>query len=129
MDDAGHAVDIDFWIGEWEVFTADGDLLGRNTISPVLGTGAPAEHWRGAKSIEGRSLTAWDGGRMSRPFAATHGAAVRSWCRRQPSSGHRAVTLADRDVRCVWRGLGRSHWIVGIACSTRDGKRTWMRGG
>jgi hypothetical protein len=65
MDDAGHA--FDFWIGEWEVFTADGDLLGRNTMSPVLGTGAPAEHSRGAKSIEGRSLTAWDGGRMGRP--------------------------------------------------------------
>ena len=61
MDDAAHA--FDFWIGDWEVFTAHGELLGHNTISPVLGTGALAEHWRGAKSIEGRSLTAWDVGR------------------------------------------------------------------
>jgi len=51
---------FDFWIGEWEVFGPHGKHVGTNTISALFGTGALAEHWRGAGGIEGRSLSAYD---------------------------------------------------------------------
>jgi hypothetical protein len=35
--------------------------VGRSSITPLFGTGAIAEHWRGAGATEGRSLNAYDG--------------------------------------------------------------------
>jgi hypothetical protein len=52
--------DFDFWIGEWEVFGPKGKQLGLSSITPLLGTGALAEHWHGAGGTEGRSLNAYD---------------------------------------------------------------------
>lgn len=56
--DADH--DFDFWIGEWEVFGPLGKQVGRNSITPLFGTGALAEHWHGAGGFEGHSLNAYD---------------------------------------------------------------------
>src|SRR3954454_9596468 len=52
--------DFDFWIGEWEVFGSKGKQLGLSSITTLLGTGALAEHWRGAGGFEGRSLNSSD---------------------------------------------------------------------
>jgi hypothetical protein len=57
---AGPAHDFDFWIGTWDVFGPEGRQVGRNSITALFGTGALAEHWRGAGDVEGRSLNAWD---------------------------------------------------------------------
>jgi hypothetical protein len=54
---------FDFWIGEWEVHDADGRRLGTSSIRPLFGTGAIAEHWRGAGGIEGHSLNGYDADR------------------------------------------------------------------
>ena len=60
-DDAtGPEHDFDFWTGEWEVVGPQGRLLGTSSITPLFGTGALAEHWRGAEGFEGRSLNAYD---------------------------------------------------------------------
>jgi hypothetical protein len=56
----GHEHEFDFWIGEWEVFGPKGKQLGVSSITSPLGTGALAEHWRGAGGFEGRSLNAYD---------------------------------------------------------------------
>ena len=56
----GHEHDFDFWIGEWEVFGPQGRQLGTSSITPVLGRGALAEHWRGAGGFEGHSLNGYD---------------------------------------------------------------------
>lgn len=58
MDDPAHA--FDFWLGEWDVHDAEGAHVGRSSITPVFGTGALAEHWRGDGGVEGRSLSSWD---------------------------------------------------------------------
>lgn len=52
--------DFDFWIGEWQVTGSQGRVLGASTITPLFGTGALAEHWRGTGDVEGRSLNAYD---------------------------------------------------------------------
>jgi hypothetical protein len=62
--------DFDFWIGEWQVTGPQGTVLGASTITPLFGTGALAEHWRGSGEVEGRSLNAYD---------ATHGRWHQTW--------------------------------------------------
>jgi len=59
---AGHAPehDFDFWVGEWEVFGPAGRRLGASSITQLFGTGALAEHWRGAGGFEGHSLNSFD---------------------------------------------------------------------
>jgi hypothetical protein len=55
-----HDHDFDFWIGEWSVFGPKGKQLGTSSITPLHGTGALAEHWRGAGGFEGHSLNGYD---------------------------------------------------------------------
>jgi hypothetical protein len=48
---------FDFWLGEWEVRTADGALAGHNTISKEKGGCEIREHWRGTGGGEGTSTS------------------------------------------------------------------------
>ena len=57
---AGPEHDFDFWVGEWEVHGPQGRPAGTSSITPLFGTGALAEHWRGAGGGEGRSLNSYD---------------------------------------------------------------------
>jgi hypothetical protein len=59
-DASGPEHDFDFWVGEWEVLGPEGRAVGTSSITALFGTGAIAEHWRGAGGIEGRSLNAYD---------------------------------------------------------------------
>ena len=47
---------LDFWLGDWEVTDANGDLVGTNRITATLGGCAVQEHWTGTDGFEGRSL-------------------------------------------------------------------------
>ena len=49
---------FDFWVGDWDVYTPDGRLVGTNTIEPLWDGAALAEHWEGASGVRGRSLNA-----------------------------------------------------------------------
>ncbi len=51
---------FDFWIGEWAVSTADGQLAGHNTIEPTLNGCALTEFWRSTSGGEGRSINFYD---------------------------------------------------------------------
>ena len=51
---------FDFWIGEWDVHDPEGRPVGHNSVTPLYGTGALAEHWHGNGGVEGHSLNAWD---------------------------------------------------------------------
>ena len=53
---------FDFWIGEWDVFRADGQRAGTNRIERILGGCALYESWTGAGPSRGQSLNAWDPG-------------------------------------------------------------------
>lgn len=54
---------FDFWVGEWEVRDAQGQLAGTNTITRILGGCALHEAWRGNGGMSGSSLNAFDAGR------------------------------------------------------------------
>jgi hypothetical protein len=51
---------FDFWIGRWEVFTADGKKAGDNLIEAIDGGCALLERWRGQGGFSGTSLNSWD---------------------------------------------------------------------
>ena len=51
--------EFDFWVGEWEVHTPDGELAGRNRITTILGGRALREEWCGASGLVGTSLNVW----------------------------------------------------------------------
>jgi len=40
---------FDFWVGEWEVFTADGNVAGYNTITKIQDQCALKENWTSAR--------------------------------------------------------------------------------
>ena len=51
---------FDFWLGRFEVRTAEDRLAGRNLIEVTLGGCALTEHWAGAGGVEGRSVNFYD---------------------------------------------------------------------
>lgn len=51
---------LDFWVGDWQVHRPDGELAGRNEISPVAGGCALLESWQGVGGGRGTSLTYFD---------------------------------------------------------------------
>ena len=50
---------MDFWVGEWDVYTMDGKLAGTNRIEKVMGGAAILEHWENSGGIEGKSWFYW----------------------------------------------------------------------
>jgi len=51
---------FDFWVGEWEVRNATGQLLGRNRISKRFGGCVVLEEWEGASGGSGSSFNFYD---------------------------------------------------------------------
>lgn len=51
---------FDFWVGEWEVRTADGKPAGANSISKEENGCAIVEHWKSANGGTGQSLNYFD---------------------------------------------------------------------
>ncbi len=53
---------FDFWVGEWEVSDAAGQLAGTNEIARVANGCGLSEYWRGAGGRNGTSLNWYDPG-------------------------------------------------------------------
>ena len=52
--------EFDFWVGEWEVRNASGQLLGRNRIAKRHGGCVVMEEWEGAGGGSGTSFNTYD---------------------------------------------------------------------
>jgi hypothetical protein len=57
---SSHYRQFDFWIGEWEVRTPDGNLAGTNRIEKIEGQCVLQENWQGARGGTGRSFNIYD---------------------------------------------------------------------
>lgn len=51
---------FDFWIGDWEVTTPDGQYAGKNSIKPILNGCALYESWTGKSGYRGDSINFYD---------------------------------------------------------------------
>lgn len=47
---------LDFWVGEWNVYDQNNQLVGTNTIEKILKDCAIMEHWTGGTGNQGKSL-------------------------------------------------------------------------
>jgi len=56
---AGHR-QFDFWLGEWDVATAQGTPAGTNRVERLLDGCAIQEHWAAADGSKGTSLSSYD---------------------------------------------------------------------
>lgn len=52
--------ELDFWVGDWTVANANGDVLGRNHITRELDGHLLAEEWSGARGGKGQSISYFD---------------------------------------------------------------------
>lgn len=52
--------DFDFWLGNWEVHTADGTLAGTNVITREEAGCVIVERWEGASGVTGMSINYYD---------------------------------------------------------------------
>lgn len=51
---------FDFWIGDWRVESADGNVLGQNLVTLELNDCVLHEHWTGARGHKGESFNIFD---------------------------------------------------------------------
>jgi hypothetical protein len=124
---------FDFWLGEWDVSTADGKAAGRNSITRIAGGCALHENWVGRGGFTGQSLNGWNarekrwqqtwldssGGRLELAGGWRDGAMVL-----EGSTAHPKTPGATLRHRIAWtpgtEGSVRQHWQT----SEDDGK-TW----
>jgi hypothetical protein len=52
--------DLDFWVGDWDVFGPDERLVGRDIISKVLNGCLIFQQWHSGFGNEGKSMRYWD---------------------------------------------------------------------
>ncbi|MGH7130066.1 MAG: hypothetical protein ACREIV_15955 [Planctomycetaceae bacterium] len=120
---------FDFWIGEWEVRSPEGELAGHNSIRRIAGSCGLLEDWHGADGSAGMSINAWDAGRGAWTQRWV-GAGSILWIEgkfdgeRMTLSGPRRTRRGEVLDRITWTPLAdggvRQHWEV-----SADGGRSW----
>ncbi len=55
--------ELDFWVGEWNVFGAKGNHVGTSSVKPILGGCVILESWSGDLGSRGQSFNFWDADR------------------------------------------------------------------
>lgn len=122
---------FDFWIGAWEVRDPDGEVVGRNTIKPVLGGCALKESWRGVGDSRGYSFNTYDRAaeRWHQTWVDANGLLLQLDGGLEDGSMVLRGEMPSPDdgtvlTRIAWtpkdNGHVRQHWE-----SSRDGGETW----
>ena len=127
---------FDFWIGDWDVTTADGKPAGTNLIKPILGSCVLHESWKGRGGFVGESFNVYDahrkvwhqtwvdgaGGLLLLEGKFEHGSMTLSDRATHQSTPGKADTNAINEI--TWTpnadGSVRQHWRT-----SADGGRNW----
>jgi hypothetical protein len=126
--DSAECRQFDFWIGEWDVFTADGKLAGTNSIQKILGGCVLQENWEGATGSKGHSYNLYSGGRWHQTWVDNQGTLLlldgefREG--RMVLQGDTSANGAAVRNRITWQsmpdGRVRQYWDM-----STDGGETW----
>ena len=121
---------FDFWIGEWDVTTPDGQPAGTNKIEPIAGHAGLLENWSGAKGFTGKSLNAYNPARKQwQQFWVGSGGGVLELTGglvegKMVLAGEHDVRGRHLHERITWTphpdGSVRQHWE-----QSADGGKTW----
>lgn len=124
--------DFDFWIGEWEVSTADGKVVGHNRIASLLGGRVVQENYTTAGEFAGHSYNAYNApaARWEQFWVDNQGTVLHlkgglNDVAQMVMSGERTVPGGKIVVdRITWTphedGSVQQHWEM-----SRDAGRTW----
>jgi hypothetical protein len=124
---------FDFWLGQWEVRNAGGDIVGRSEISRVAGGCALLEDWRGMDGGHGVSINTYDA-RRERWTQRWVGVGATLWLEGRLEDGEMVLTgTSTRDTprgdvldRIVWTPLPDGRVQQAWDVSADDGE-TWVR--
>ena len=122
---------FDFWIGDWDVFTPDGNQVGVNHITLILGTCVLLENWKGKSGLEGWSFNVFDrvekkwhqtwvddrGTRLDLVGTLVGRNMVLSGTKAAPDGG----TIIDR---ITWEPIDANH-VRQLWEQSKDGGKTW----
>lgn len=121
---------FDFWLGEWTVENANGNVVGSNTISRISNGCAVLEHWVNGAGIPGQSLNHFDAttGSWHQRWVGGNGAILEISGGLEGESmvlaGERQSANGPVHDRVTWTpmedGSVRQHWQV-----SQDGGETW----
>jgi hypothetical protein len=123
---------FDFWVGDWEVETADGKHAGTNLVETILGGCVIQEHWKGARGMTGSSFNIYDpgDGLWHQTWVDDHGTLLELKGRLEKGamvlSGEtpaRGDAKAARQ-RITWTPLGDGR-VRQLWESSEDGGKTW----
>ncbi len=66
---------LDFWVGDWEVYDTDGKLQGYNRVEKVYNGCVIQENWRGVEGDTGSSFNIYDASRKlwNETWVSSHG--------------------------------------------------------
>jgi len=66
---------LDFWVGDWEVYDSDGKLQGHNLVEKVYGGCVIQENWHGVEGGTGSSFNIYDASRKlwNETWVSSHG--------------------------------------------------------
>jgi hypothetical protein len=121
---------FDFWLGEWDVRNADGELLGSNGITRVARGCGLLENWRGRAGSRGMSLNTYDS--AARKWTQRWvGDGTSLWLEGGLESGSMVLTgTGQRDTpngpvldRLTWTPLPDGRVLQRWEISTDDGKQ------
>lgn len=124
---------FDFWLGTWDVTTADGKPAGRNRITSVHNGCALLEQWEGRGGFTGTSLNAFDATaqRWHQTWVDASGGLLRldgtfedgrMRLEGDTADAERAGARVRQRIEWTPQGDGRvrQHWQA-----SKDGGRTW----
>lgn len=132
-DTIAHARDLDFWVGDWDVYTTTRQLAGHSSIQRILSSCVVLENWTGSIGGEGKSFN-W--------YNTTTKEWQQTWVSAQASStefregrleGNRMVFLAQTQTpqgakavtRLSFTNLGPNK-VRQLFEQSTDGQQSWV---
>lgn len=116
---------LDFWVGQWEVFSPQGQPVGANVVERTVNGCAISEHWT-TTGGEGRSYSAYDlhTGTWRQTYIGSTGQVHQYTGNRAGDSMLMQAQLGDRTLRMRYTPQGPDQVRQFIEEST-DGGKTW----
>jgi hypothetical protein len=123
--------EFDFWIGDWDVSTPDGNQVGTNRITLILGTCVLLETWKGKSGLEGWSFNVFDRveHKWHQTWVDSHGMRLdlvgtlvgKNMVLSGTRPGTDGGTIVDR---ITWEPIDANH-VRQLWEQSKDGGKTW----
>lgn len=117
---------LDFWVGEWEVFAPNDVRVGESTIQLSLDHCLILEHWRASGGAEGRSFNGYDPtSKKWRQFWMSSRGGFTAYEGEQVGAGIRLIAQQTSPLIRMTLSPNPDGSVRQLAESSADGGKTW----